>query len=84
MDDKNCKCGAPSKRYEVKKEGPNQGRAFYACAKFSSDPKKCDFWEWEKREPEINGKTQDTGTTILMDKLEEINKKIDKIMTILP
>ena len=27
----NCQCGAPSKVVQVKKQGPNNGRFFYAC-----------------------------------------------------
>ena len=27
-----CQCGAPAKVVQVKKQGPNNGRFFYACS----------------------------------------------------
>ncbi len=37
-----CGCGTPAKHLVSKKEGPNQGRAFYACA----TPRECKFFKW--------------------------------------
>lgn len=41
---KQCKCGETAKLVEVKKEGPNHGRKFYACSKPMNE--QCDYFEW--------------------------------------
>ncbi|XP_011705398.1 PREDICTED: uncharacterized protein DDB_G0286447-like [Wasmannia auropunctata] len=41
-----CKCRKPVTTYVTKKEGPNQGRAFYKCAKRREDPYRCNFFLW--------------------------------------
>lgn len=40
-----CKCGVLAILLEVKKEGPNKGRLFYACKN-----RGCDFFEWKDQE----------------------------------
>ena len=42
-----CAHLVPCKRIRVRKEGPNQGRHFYACARAMSDPDKCGHFQWE-------------------------------------
>ncbi|CAG0915750.1 unnamed protein product [Notodromas monacha] len=44
-DEVKCKCGNPANLLTVKKEGPNTGRKFYACAK--SNGTDCNFFSWE-------------------------------------
>ena len=44
----NCNCGE-AKLVTVKKEGPNTGRQFYACAKPQGS--QCDFFCWEGETP---------------------------------
>eukprot|EP00762_Andalucia_godoyi_P000756 ANDGO_03772.mRNA.1 SWI/SNF-related matrix-associated actin-dependent regulator of chromatin subfamily A-like protein 1 len=39
----NCEHGIPAVRKMVRKEGPTQGRFFYACGRF---PNGCKFFEW--------------------------------------
>lgn len=39
-----CGCGEPAKILTVQKEGPNQGRQFYACAK--PREAQCGFFQW--------------------------------------
>ncbi|XP_076449663.1 5'-3' DNA helicase ZGRF1-like [Babylonia areolata] len=39
-----CKCGSASKVAQVKKEGPNKGRFFYACS--APRDKQCKFFQW--------------------------------------
>ena len=38
----NCKCGQPSKKLTVKKDGVNKGRQFYTCIE-----KQCEFFKWD-------------------------------------
>ncbi|KAK6102024.1 DNA topoisomerase family protein [Brugia pahangi] len=42
-----CSCGLAAKRLIVKKEGPNHGRAFWACSKGRDNPEKCKYFEWD-------------------------------------
>jgi hypothetical protein len=37
-----CKCGVEAMSFEVRKEGPNQGRRFWKCKE-----RQCAFFEWE-------------------------------------
>ncbi|XP_067670945.1 5'-3' DNA helicase ZGRF1-like [Haliotis asinina] len=39
-----CKCGIPSKLVQVRKEGPNKGRFFYACE--APRNQQCKFFQW--------------------------------------
>ncbi|XP_072931874.1 DNA topoisomerase 3-alpha [Epargyreus clarus] len=39
-----CNCGIPAKQITVRKEGPNNGRLFYACSKDYNS--RCNFFEW--------------------------------------
>ncbi|XP_044577691.1 DNA topoisomerase 3-alpha-like [Cotesia glomerata] len=39
-----CKCNEPAKKTIVRKEGPNKGRAFHACAKKLGNS--CKFFRW--------------------------------------
>lgn len=39
----NCNCNQPAKSLLVRKEGPNKGRGFYACA---NREKSCGFFKW--------------------------------------
>ncbi|KAF1804512.1 GRF zinc finger-domain-containing protein [Mucor lusitanicus] len=39
-----CKCGKNSVERTVRKEGPNTGRMFYACA--AGKDTGCDYFEW--------------------------------------
>ena len=39
-----CDCGDPARQLTVQKEGPNQGKQFYACAKPIDT--KCRFFQW--------------------------------------
>lgn len=39
----NCNCGKPAKSLTVRKDGPNQGRPFYAC---ETREKSCGFFQW--------------------------------------
>merc|ERR1719228_2410169 len=52
-----CKCNNEARRLTVKKEGKNQGRAFYQCTKWQG---KCGFHQWEdelkKNAPKNNTK----------------------------
>jgi len=44
-----CQCKNEARRLQVKKEGHNKGRWFYACA-----DRKCQFFEFEGRSPEAD------------------------------
>jgi len=43
-----CRCGLQSRRNQVRKEGPNKGRWFFACGKPWNRGKseQCRFFEW--------------------------------------
>eukprot|EP00438_Fugacium_kawagutii_P013048 Skav235115 [mRNA] locus=scaffold3581:46390:51715:- [translate_table: standard] len=45
-----CTCGEPALLLNVKKEGPNQGRPFFKCAKQHPD-QPCSFFEWADEPP---------------------------------
>ncbi|XP_052214984.1 protein ZGRF1-like isoform X3 [Dreissena polymorpha] len=47
-----CQCGMPSKMVLVKKVGPNQGRAFYACS--ADRNQQCKKWVQAKMNPEAS------------------------------
>lgn len=49
-DARNCTCGQPAVLLNVKKEGPNQGRGFFKCAKQHPD-QPCSFFEWADEPP---------------------------------
>ena len=49
-DARNCVCGQPAVLLNVKKEGPNQGRGFFKCAKQHPD-QPCSFFEWADEPP---------------------------------
>mmetsp|Transcript_84361 Transcript_84361/g.172188 ORF Transcript_84361/g.172188 Transcript_84361/m.172188 type:complete len:533 (-) Transcript_84361:90-1688(-) len=49
-DSRNCTCGQPAIFLNVKKEGPNQGRGFFKCAKQHPD-QPCSFFEWADELP---------------------------------
>ena len=48
----NCNCGQPSARRTVQKEGNNQGREFYVCARPRDE--QCNYFQWAD-EMEGNG-----------------------------
>ena len=41
-----CRCGKSSKLQMVRKEGKNEGRYFYSCAKKMGDKTNCGFFQW--------------------------------------
>ena len=43
-----CKCNLNAKAVVVKKEGPNQGKSFWACPLPQAE--QCKFFEWEDKE----------------------------------
>ena len=49
-----CRCGAPARVCTVYKEGPNQGRLFWGCAK-RDRTKRCSFFSWAKKAPHSKG-----------------------------
>lgn len=63
-----CNCGE-AKLVTVKKEGPNTGRKFWACAKPKGE--QCDFFLWEGETPRgVQKRAVD----------ENIHAKLDKIL----
>lgn len=46
IDSPLCKCGNPSKRLVVRKDGENKGKAFFGCNKPQNDGS-CKFFMWE-------------------------------------
>ena len=78
-----CKCNLIAKRVQVKKEGPNKGRWFFACPQPQN--KQCDFFDWEAREPiretEISSKQYQTimrGLVVINENLKAISGKLFK------
>ena len=45
-----CRCGVKAKVKQVSKDGANQGRFFYGCAKPASEKSRCDFFTWAREE----------------------------------
>jgi|TARA_B110000008_G_C16977192_1_gene566353 hypothetical protein len=43
-----CRCGMQAKVKQVSKDGVNQGRLFYGCAKPAAENTRCDFFAWAK------------------------------------
>jgi hypothetical protein len=39
-----CNCNLPAKKLAVKKEGPNQGKEFFACPQ--NQDQSCKFFQW--------------------------------------
>ena len=46
-DPPKCKCNLSAKAVVVKKEGPNQGKSFWACPLPQAE--QCKFFEWEDK-----------------------------------
>ncbi|KDN47556.1 prokaryotic type I DNA topoisomerase [Tilletiaria anomala UBC 951] len=53
-DARYCKCSEPAAFLTVAKDGPNQGRRFYGCAK-PRDAGSCGFFEWADEPPRESG-----------------------------
>lgn len=75
----NCKCNQEAKLITVKKEGPNKGRQFYACAKPQNE--QCDFFEWADNQKAAKKMDEDnrldrvlTGVNAIYNKLQEIEE----------
>ena len=74
----NCNCGE-AKLVTVKKEGPNTGRKFYACAKPQGS--QCDFFCWEGETPRGVGKRAGADREALTGQvLASMNTKLDKAL----
>ncbi|XP_063900365.1 DNA topoisomerase 3-alpha-like [Zophobas morio] len=41
-----CDCQLPAFKRTTQKDGPNQGRTFYACSKRAGDSTRCNFFSW--------------------------------------
>ncbi|CAJ1345358.1 unnamed protein product [Effrenium voratum] len=59
QENRMCSCGQPALLLTVKKEGPNQGRCFFKCARQHPEPP-CPFFEWAD-EPPRTGKASFGG-----------------------
>lgn len=64
-----CKCGEPAKLCTVKKEGPNQGKQFWGCAK--PQTQSCKFFKFatnasppKPQEPQKKRKYDDDGIEV--------------------
>eukprot|EP00201_Polytomella_parva_P016487 CAMPEP_0175061774 /NCGR_PEP_ID=MMETSP0052_2-20121109/13778_1 /TAXON_ID=51329 ORGANISM="Polytomella parva, Strain SAG 63-3" /NCGR_SAMPLE_ID=MMETSP0052_2 /ASSEMBLY_ACC=CAM_ASM_000194 /LENGTH=276 /DNA_ID=CAMNT_0016327679 /DNA_START=186 /DNA_END=1012 /DNA_ORIENTATION=+ len=42
-----CRCGIECWPKTCRKQGPNEGRHFFACPKTSEDPTRCNFFKWQ-------------------------------------
>ncbi|CAJ1423666.1 unnamed protein product, partial [Effrenium voratum] len=56
----NCQHQEPCRKVEVKKEGPNKGRYFFACPR--PREQQCDFFAWADQAPKPTRPTADAGT----------------------
>ena len=50
-----CDCKLPCKLKHVSKDGVNQGRPFFSCAKSSN---RCDFFQWDHGESSSSSSSQ--------------------------
>lgn len=76
----NCQCNVEAKLVTVKKEGANQGRRFWACAKPRGE--QCDFFCWEGETPRAvkqRGERENLEAKVLAS----INNKLDKVLEML-
>src|SRR3990167_7936444 len=82
----NCNCGE-AKLVTVKKEGPNTGRQFYACAKPQGS--QCDFFCWEGETPRAvkarvpSSNLQSTALAqiqVQLNRIEENQKKLGQML----
>ena len=61
-DPPKCKCNLNAKAVVVKKEGPNQGKSFWACPLPQAE--QCKFFEWkDKAQQETSNKKQKSENT---------------------
>ena len=49
-----CTCGQSSVQLTVRKEGPNTGRLFYACARPQADPARCNYFQGADEVPSVS------------------------------
>lgn len=81
------KCGhnEDAKLLEVKKEGPNKGKKFYACARKQGD--QCEFFEWvDKPAPRTHNGVQSQALTqvqVQLNRIEDNQKTIIGMLTTL-
>lgn len=73
----NCKCNLPAKRVQVKKEGPNKGRWFFACSKPMKE--QCDYFEFEGRSPIQEVEMSSRQYETIMRSLVVINQNLKAI-----
>ena len=52
-----CKCNQAASQMTVRKEGPNQGRAFFSCG----NNRACNFFDWADGPPSGSNTTQSKG-----------------------
>ncbi|KAL5019343.1 hypothetical protein ScPMuIL_005065 [Solemya velum] len=69
IDGHSCNCGEPAKFVQVKKEGANKGRFFYACSKERS--KQCKFFQWADQVIGKTGANSKSAQTVCRPKLSD-------------
>lgn len=77
----NCNCGE-AKLLEVKKEGPNQGRKFYACAQPKGS--QCDFFCWDgetARQVQARVPANPERTELMGKVLAQLSVKLDTTLS---
>lgn len=67
-----CNCGQPAKQCEVKKDGPNKGKFFWACP-LPSEGGNCKFFQWVNSAPAKKPKSK-----YIVDSDQPPPKKIQK------
>lgn len=72
-----CKCKLEAKRIQVKKDGVNKGRYFFACPQQKA--KQCDFFEWETRIPTHQASMTQEQYENLMLAIRTINENLKAI-----
>jgi hypothetical protein len=78
----NCNHNEPAQRLEVRKEGKNQGREFYACRRppgHPHDPEtRCNFFKWADQQKKRKATTTSADTTKCHHGLEAKKSKVRK------
>lgn len=73
-----CEGNQLAKQLEVKKEGKNKGKKFWACAKPQGE--QCQFFSWDDETINIRPKpASGEGLKMVMDKLEEILTEVKSL-----
>ena len=78
----NCECGAVTRKFTVKKDGPNHGKEFYSCKECGSFMW-ASMWDGKSALPERKGgsqhKVSNSQLVSCIERLDELKSEISKL-----